>query len=172
MASIIENLLTLSKAERGTIELHRELLQLDQIVLELFEDSAILASKKNITVDLRHVDEITINGDKVRLRQLLLNLLDNAIKFTPENGRVMLALIRTNGEAQIIVEDTGIGIPEEDLPRIFDRFYRVEKGRSREMGGSGLGLAIAQWVVHAHNGSIEVQSQPHAGTTFTVHLPC
>lgn len=172
MASIIENLLTLSKAERGTTEIHRESLQLDQIVLELFEDSAILASKKNITVDLRHVDEITINGDKIRLRQLLLNLLDNAIKFTPENGRVTLELIRRNGEAQIIVTDSGIGIPEEDLPRIFDRFYRVEKGRSREMGGSGLGLAIAQWVVQAHNGSIEVQSQPHKGTTFTVHLPC
>ncbi len=171
MVSIIENLLTLSKAERGSIDLHMEKLQLDQIVLELFEDSAILAARKNIKVDLRHMDEISISGDKIRLRQLMLNLLDNAIKFTPENGRVSLALMRVNGEAQIIIEDSGIGIPDEDLPRIFDRFYRVEKGRSREMGGSGLGLAIAQWVVQAHGGSIEVRSKLREGSTFTVHLP-
>ncbi len=171
MAAIIENLLTLSKAEEGRIDLRKEDLHFNQLVLELFEDSAILAAKKNIHVDLIHVDEVRIKGDKVRLRQLLLNILDNAIKFTPEQGSIRLALYKEGTSAKLVVEDTGIGIPEEDLPLIFDRFYRVEKGRSREMGGSGLGLAIAKWVVQAHGGRIEVRSNVHQGSIFTIFLP-
>jgi len=102
---------------------------------------------------------------------LFLNLVDNAIKYTPEGGRVTLSWRREDGWVRVDVSDTGVGIPPEDLPHIFERFYRVDKARSRERGGTGLGLSIAQWIAHAHGGRIEVESQVGQGTTFTVWLP-
>jgi signal transduction histidine kinase len=105
------------------------------------------------------------------LKQLFLNLVDNAIKYTPAGGSVRLRLYKQDGWAYFEVSDTGIGIPQEDLPHIFDRFYRVDKARSRAQGGSGLGLSIAKWVAKAHNGDILVESEVNVGTTFTVKLP-
>jgi heavy metal sensor kinase len=171
MSSIVENLLTLSKADLGRIELQRDIVPLHEVVQDLYEDSEVLAEKKCITVRLRKLDEVNILGDKARIRQLLLNLIDNAIKYTPERGTVSLALSRANGVALVSVEDTGIGIPSEEISKIFDRFYRVEKGRSRSLGGSGLGLSISKWIAEAHGGKIEVQSEPQRGSTFTVQLP-
>jgi signal transduction histidine kinase len=110
-------------------------------------------------------------GDSDRLKQLMLNLVDNAIKYTPAGGTVSLSLSRQNGWAHLTVSDTGVGIPQEDLPHIFDRFYRVDKARNRLQGGSGLGLAIAKWIVQAHGGGIQVNSRVGEGTTFTVTLP-
>jgi signal transduction histidine kinase len=110
-------------------------------------------------------------GDKGRLRQLFLNLVDNAVKYTPSGGSVTLALERQGNEAVFEVSDTGIGIPQTELGKIFDRFYRVDKARSRELGGTGLGLSIAKWIVELHRGSITVTSEPQKGSTFTVHLP-
>jgi signal transduction histidine kinase len=110
-------------------------------------------------------------GDPDRLKQLLLNLVDNAIKYTPKGGQVTLGLLRAEGWAVVTVTDTGIGIPTQDLPHIFERFYRVDKARSRTAGGSGLGLSIVQWIVQAHGGKIDVQSEPDKGTRFTVYLP-
>jgi signal transduction histidine kinase len=105
------------------------------------------------------------------LKQLILNLADNAVKYTPPGGRVSLRLSKSDGEAHLFIEDTGIGIPEEDLPYIFDRFYRVDKARSRAHGGSGLGLSIAKWVVDVHGGAIEVESKVGEGTLFHITLP-
>jgi len=112
-----------------------------------------------------------LNGDEELIRRLILNLLDNAVKYTPAGGEISLALARQNGSAEIIVRDNGIGIPEAVQPRVFDRFYRVDKARARAMGGAGLGLSIAQWIVEAHGGAITLASTPGRGSTFTVVLP-
>ncbi|MCL5021433.1 MAG: ATP-binding protein, partial [Bacteroidetes bacterium] len=106
-----------------------------------------------------------------RLRQLMLNLVDNAIKYTPEGGKVTLSLVRVNGNANFVVEDTGIGIPENDLASIFDRFYRIDKSRSRQPDGLGLGLSISKWIAEAHGGSLMVESNVGKGSKFTVVLP-
>jgi signal transduction histidine kinase len=100
-----------------------------------------------------------------------LNLVDNAIKYTPEDGRVTLSSQRQNGWITVKVQDTGIGIPKEEQSKIFDRFYRADMGRSREFGGSGLGLSIAKWIAELHRGRIEVESEPGKGSTFTVYFP-
>jgi two-component system OmpR family sensor kinase len=171
MSAIVENLLMLSKADLGRIELFNEAVPLHEVLRDLYEDSEVLAEKKHISVRLEKTEEVTIRGDKVRIRQLLLNLIDNAIKYTPEHGKISLELSRRDGMATVAVSDSGIGIPADDIPKIFDRFYRVDKGRSREMGGSGLGLSIAKWIAEAHGGKIEVRSEVQRGSTFTVYLP-
>jgi two-component system OmpR family sensor kinase len=171
MSAIVENLLTLSKADLGRVEIQHEAVPLHEIIRDLYEDGEVLAGKKHIRVALENVDEVNVPGDQVRIRQLLLNLIDNAIKYTPENGIVSLSLRQVNGMATVSVRDTGIGIPTEEIPKIFDRFYRVDKARSRALGGSGLGLSIAKWIADAHGGRIEVQSESHRGSTFTVYLP-
>jgi len=171
MASIIENLMTLAKADQGLYQAHFTEVNLAQLVSEIYDDSEMLAEPKHIRVTLQQNTPITIVGDKVRLRQLFLNLIDNAVKYTPEGGAVTLTVERQNGNALFRVEDTGIGIPPQDIDRVFDRFYRVEKARSRELGGTGLGLSIAKWIAELHRGTITVQSELDKGSTFTVHLP-
>jgi two-component system, OmpR family, sensor kinase len=171
LTTIIDNLLTLAKAEQGLTQPNFSEVDLKDMVDELYEDSTILAQWKHITVSLETLEPITLVGDRVRLRQLFLNLIDNAIKYTPEGGSVILALARKNGSGVFSVRDTGIGIPAEDQGKIFDRFYRVDKARSRELGGTGLGLSIAKWIVELHRGTITVTSEPGAGSTFTVTLP-
>ncbi|MFN0156600.1 MAG: sensor histidine kinase [Bacteroidota bacterium] len=171
LTSIIDSLLLLARADQGLYEVHFSEVNLESLVAELYDDSEVLAEPKNIRVTLQKSEPITIVGDKVRLRQLLLNLVDNAIKYTPEGGAVTLAVERRNGSAILKVRDTGIGIPKEDQERVFDRFYRVDKARSREMGGTGLGLSIAKWIVDLHRGSITVESVVDIGSTFTVELP-
>jgi signal transduction histidine kinase len=123
-----------------------------------------------VTVRLGAEDQASVLGDEDRLRQLLLNLVDNAIKYTPAGGMVTLGLSRRDGWAQIAVSDTGMGIAAEDLPHIFERFYRADRSRGRS-GGSGLGLPIAGWIAQAHGGRIEVTSQMGQGSVFTVWLP-
>ncbi len=118
------------------------------------------------------IDQIQVLGDRDRLKQVLLNLASNAVQYTPAGGQVTLALRRVGSQAQLIVSDTGPGIPAEDLPHIFERFYRGEKSRRRSQGsGFGLGLSIAYWIVRNHGGTIEVQSTVGSGTTFAVWLP-
>ena len=171
LSAIIENLLTLSKADQGQDIVPMEPTNLKDLIEELYEDCEVLATKKQISIEVGKKEDISIQGDKVRLRQLFLNLIDNAIKYTPEKGRVSLQLERQNGFAKVQVADTGIGIPKEEQNKIFDRFYRVDKARSREMGGSGLGLSIAKWIAELHHGRIEVESEPKHGSTFSVFLP-
>lgn len=171
MASIIENLLMLAKADQGLYEAHFTEVNMEALLKELYDDSEILAEPKQITVTLKKTAAITIVGDKVRLRQLFLNLIDNAIKYTPERGEVILSMERQNATALFSVQDTGIGIPPQEISRVFDRFYRVDKARSRERGGTGLGLSIAKWIAELHRGTISVVSEVNKGSTFTVHLP-
>ncbi len=171
LTSIIDNLLTLAKADQEKVHAELTEVELHHLVDELYEDSTILAGSKNITLTLRSNTPITMVGDKGRLRQLFLNLVDNAVKYTPSGGSVTLALERQGNEAVFEVSDTGIGIPQTELGKIFDRFYRVDKARSRELGGTGLGLSIAKWIVELHRGSITVTSELQKGSTFTVHLP-
>jgi len=117
------------------------------------------------------LSEVNFNGDDELLKRMLLNLLDNAVKYTAPGGDVSVALSTQNGSARIVVTDSGIGIPSADQPRIFDRFYRVDKARSRALGGAGLGLSIAKWIVEAHGGTISVESMPNQGSEFIVELP-
>jgi signal transduction histidine kinase len=171
MSSIIENLLMLAKGDIGKSTFKFADVSLAPIIKELHEDSEMLAERKHIRVDLEAIEDVTVSGDTIRLRQLVLNLLDNAIKYTPENGAIAVSLVRENGSAKIIVKDNGIGIPAEEQTKIFNRFYRVDKGRSRELGGTGLGLSIAQWIAETHGGSIFVRSEVNKGSVFTVVLP-
>jgi signal transduction histidine kinase len=112
-----------------------------------------------------------VTGDDEMLKRMLLNLLDNAVKYTPEGGAISIDLESQDGNARIVVTDTGIGIPAEDQPRIFDRFFRVDKARSRALGGAGLGLSIARWIVEGHGGILSVESAPGQGSAFRVELP-
>jgi heavy metal sensor kinase len=171
LKSIIDNLLTLGKAEKGALDMKLEEVHLDSLIKDLYDDSELLAHSKHIHVELKKAEPVTIIGDKGRLRQLFLNLVDNAIKYTPDGGNVAISVERQNGSALVAVEDDGIGIPKEDIGRIFDRFYRVDKARSREMGGTGLGLSIAKWIAELHRGSIVVESELNRGSKFTVSIP-
>ena len=169
MSRLLGDLLLLARADTGGLPLRHEPVELDNVLFEVYRQ--ISRIEKPVTVELTAVDQAMIMGDEDRLKQLILNLVDNAIKYTQPGGMVRLSLAKDSGWAQLIVSDTGIGIPAEDLPHIFERFYRVDKARSRAQGGSGLGLAIAKWVVQAHGGAIKVDSTVGVGTTFTVTLP-
>lgn len=169
MTRLVGDLLLLARADSGGLPLQRQPVELDNLLFEVYRQVDRL--EKPVTLELTAVDQATILGDPDRLKQLMLNLVDNAIKYTPAGGKVSLSLSQQNGWAHLSVSDTGVGIPAEDIPHIFDRFYRVDKARSRAQGGSGLGLAIAKWIVQAHGGGIQVRSQVGEGTTFTVALP-
>lgn len=172
MSYLIEDLLLLSKSDMGEIPLKMEPLSLVEFIIELHHQAQLLATAKNIKVDLLCPDEqIILNADSFRLRQVFLNLLTNAIKYTPEGGSVTVELILNDNNVAITISDTGIGIDSEHLDIIFDRFYRVDKTRNRNDGGSGLGLAIVKWIVNAHAGSITVSSSIGQGSKFTVTLP-
>jgi heavy metal sensor kinase len=173
MGRIIEDLLTLAKSESGELPLSIKRLSFSDLLQELYMQGCALANPKNIQVDLIHSadSEIIIYGDDLRLRQLFLNLLTNAIHYTKENGSVIIEAERTEQHVIVKIKDTGIGISTEHLSHIFERFYRTDEDRNRSTGGTGLGLAIVKWVVETHAGSIDVESTPGVGSTFTVTLP-
>jgi heavy metal sensor kinase len=170
MSRLVGDLLLLAQADAGQVPLQLESVDLDTLVLEIYNEAGFLAKGK-YTLKLGRFEPVRIQGNPDRLKQLLLNLVTNAIKYTPEGGAVTLSLWAWGDKARIAVKDTGVGIPPEDVPHIFDRFYRVDKARSRAAGGTGLGLSIAQWIVEVHGGTIEVESEHGKGTTFTVTLP-
>jgi signal transduction histidine kinase len=144
---------------------------MDTLLLEVFKEMRILA-RERVQLRLPEIDQVVINGDRDRLKQVLINLIANAIKYTPQGGEVVLSLGKVGDNARLIVRDTGLGIPAEDLPHIFERFYRAEKPRSRsKVGGFGLGLSIAYWIINHHGGQIEVDSAEGKGTTFCIYLP-
>lgn len=172
MADLVESLLTLARADEGRFDLHRETVPLEPLARDVAETAHILGEEAGLTVKLGPITAVSVAGDVVRLRQLYLNLITNAIKYTAKGGSVELSLTQTDGMAQFAVKDTGIGIAGADLPFIFDRFWRVDRARSRvERGGVGLGLAISQWIAQAHGGSIIVTSRLGRGSTFTVSIP-
>jgi len=171
LSAIVEGLITLIKTDSGRLTFRFDDIQLDKIVEEISEDALVLAAKKKIRVEIERIDPIVMRGDAARLRQLFLNLIENAVKYTPPHGKITLSLHHTNGAATVHVQDTGVGIPRRDLAKIFKRFYRVKQEGLEEPSGSGLGLAIARWIAEAHHGTISVKSRPRKGSTFTVTFP-
>jgi signal transduction histidine kinase len=173
MGDLVESLLTLARADEGRFDLHREAVDLADLTQEVYETALILGEGAGVAVNLPFTTEVTIQGDRTRLRQLLLNLVTNAIKYTPAGGRVDIGLGRHPDNVTFAVRDTGAGIAAADLPHIFERFWRADRARSRtaERGGFGLGLAISQWIAQAHGGSLTVQSRLGKGSLFTLTLP-
>jgi signal transduction histidine kinase len=169
MTRLVGDLLLLARADSGGLPLERKPVELDYILFDVYRQVRILESP--VAIELTAVDQVTVLGDADRLKQLLLNLVENAVKYTPPGGEVSLSLSKKAGWAFFEVSDTGIGIPPENLPHVFDRFYRVDKARTRAQGGSGLGLSIAKWIAQAHGGAIRVTSHVGEGTTFSVTLP-
>jgi signal transduction histidine kinase len=168
---IVEGLSLLTKADAGLITLKHEPVRLDELVRESHEDALILAQPNAVRVELNRCEEISLRGDRHRLRQLLLNLTDNAIKYNHPQGKVTIDLCRVNGHAELKIANTGAGIPAELQSRVFDRFFRGDASHGNTVEGCGLGLSIAQWIVGAHGGTIELASQPQKLTTATVCLP-
>jgi len=174
MTELLDSLLTLARADEGRAELHREPVDLRDIIEEAGETGELLAEHAGVGIDIKlPPDPLVVTVDRSRVRQLALNLIENAVKYTPRGGQVSVELGTNDGRAVFTVADTGIGIAAGDLPHIFDRFWRADSARTRtsERAGTGLGLAICKWIAEAHGGTIDVQSRPGRGTTFTVGLP-
>jgi len=171
MSQIIDRLLILARADAGQEQLTLEQINLGNLIRDLCEDVETLCRQKGLELKMGNLPAFTLKGDRAMLRQLFLNLLDNAIKYTPGGGTISVTMHTERQRAAVAISDTGIGIPPEDLPYIFERFYRVDKARSRAEGSSGLGLSICQHIAEVHGGKIDVESQPGKGSTFTVWLP-
>jgi heavy metal sensor kinase len=171
LSHLVDDLLALARADAGQRPPLFEELYLNDLVEECCRVTKVLAAQKGVALELRPADDIPFRGDQDLLKRMTLNLLDNAIKYTPSGGTVTVALASDGAAVKLVVADTGIGIPADLAPKIFERFFRVNKARSRADGGTGLGLAIARWAAETHNGTIEVTSSPGQGSSFTVRLP-
>ena len=190
MSELVNSLLTLARADEGRFDLHREPIPIAPLAVDVFETAHILGEDAGIAVTMPVCEDAVVMGDRMRLRQLFLNLVTNAIKYTPRGGTVELSVRRREGETvAFAVRDTGIGISAADLPYVFDRFWRADRARTRrvttagsttgegprwadERAGFGLGLAISNYIAQAHGGTLTVQSRLTRGSTFTVVLPC
>ncbi len=170
MTSIVQGLLTLARADAGQAELKRDLVPLERVVEESVAMLQPLARETGVTLG-SEVESQTVLGDRTALAQVVGNLIENAIRYNKTRGDVRVRLKEKDGAAEIQVSDTGIGIPADDLPHIFDRFYRVDKARTRASGGTGLGLAIVRTLVEAHGGTVAVESTPDIGTVVRVRIP-
>lgn len=171
MSKLVAQLLTLARSDSNQVELLVQKLRLDEIAERVVTQFRELAVVKDIQIEKRIDSPLEMLGDEERLYQLFVILLDNALKYTPEQGRITVSCHRNTGAIQITVTDTGLGISKEDLPHIFDRFFRGDKARTRTEEGTGLGLAIAQWIVESHGGKIRAESELGVGTNFHVSLP-
>jgi signal transduction histidine kinase len=168
LSQLVADLLALARADAGSA-VRREKVELDRIVLEALTTARHLSRGQD--VELAALEPALVEGDPDRLEELFLILLDNAIKYTPPGEQVILNLCRDDRSAEVTVRDTGVGIAPEDLPKVFERFYRADPARARDPGGTGLGLPIARWIAEAHGGEIELHSKPGKGTTVAVRLP-
>jgi signal transduction histidine kinase len=171
LGHLINDLLALARADEGRTLLDKQPVRLDLLAADVVATVEPLSVERGITLQVQAPEPITVLGDEARLIQVLMNLLDNAITYTDVGGQVTVTVESRHDNACLTVSDTGFGIAQEDIPRIFDRFYRADPARSRTTGGSGLGLAIVEWIVRAHGGTISVESQVGDGSTFTVTLP-
>ncbi len=172
LARLVDDLLNLSKIESGKLNMDLNPCPLFPIIKRVVASLDMQAVKKSITIRTKVSEKLhQVIADETRLAQVLFNLIENALKYTPPSGCVVVSAEEGDAHIKVSVADTGIGIPDKDLPRIFERFYRVDKARSRELGGTGLGLSIVKHIVQAHNGEISVSSQSGKGTTFTFTIP-
>ena len=171
MSRIVEELLFLSRADLGEVNMASLPVQLDTLVQEIQMQAMMLGKDRAVETILEHVDPLQVMGDEWRLRELILNLVDNAVKYSSRQGTVSLSLTKTHDAAQLKVKDDGIGIAPEEQPFIFDRFYRTDAARSHAQHGTGLGLSICKWIAEAHHGTIDVASTFGEGSCFTVSLP-
>jgi len=171
MSKLVGSLLTLARTDSDQLELEFKPVQVDHIIREGVRKMQMLAEVKDIILHTEIDSPVPMKADEERLQQLIVTLLDNAIKYTPEGGVVRIGCRKLAHSVQLEVEDTGIGIAQDNLPHIFDRFYRGDKARTRQEGGTGLGLAIAKWIVERHGGKIRVESKLSSGTLVLVTLP-
>ena len=171
MSKVLEDLFLLSKSDENQVSLDCNQFNLKPLVEEVCKHAEVLAEEKNIKIIIAFLEAVQVKGDEVRLRQMSWNILQNGIKYTQCGGEVKVSLQNNGKFALMTIQDTGIGIPEEDLGFIFNRFYRVDKARSRDEGGSGLGLSICRQIAEAHKGTIEVKSKLGVGTRFKIRIP-
>ena len=170
MSCIIDDLLLLSKADTKEIKLNMEEVALRDLIMDVCMNMKVVADKKSVELQMSELEDVRLKGDELKLRRMLLNVVENGIKYSHVGGKVSVSSYVNDGYARIDVKDDGIGISEEDIKYVFDRFYRADRSRKRE-SGSGLGLSISRWIAGAHKGSIEVKSQPAQGSVFTIKLP-
>jgi signal transduction histidine kinase len=169
LSNLIKDLIFLSNADVGKVELKKENINFSELALNMYDDSLILAEDKGVRLRTDIEKNISIKGDREKIKSLLFNLISNALKFTPNGKEIRMRIFKDNNNAYFEIEDQGIGIAEKDLPNLFSRFYRIDHGSGEK--GSGLGLAICKWIAEAHGGEIEVKSELGQGSTFKVSLP-
>ena len=171
LSRLVDDLLNLARADAGHVRLQAQEFYFNDLLAECCRSVQALAAARNIRLECRPGEDAPFHGDEELLRRLVMNLLDNAIRYTPVGGQVTAALSANGNELRIQVSDTGAGIPPETAAHVFERFYRGDKARSRQDGGFGLGLAIVKWIAESHKGEVDLASQPGQGSTFTVTLP-
>jgi len=171
LSAMVDDLLALARADSGQQTLETEEFYINELLEECCRSASVLAVKRGVALTMTPQSDVQVRADLAMLRRMILNLLDNALKYTQPGGSVCADMIADDSEVRISVTDTGIGIPAEFTSRVFERFYRVSRSRTRAEGGSGLGLAIAKWVAEAHGGTISVTSTPGLGSSFVVILP-
>ena len=171
LARIVENLFALSRLDAGQAQTEVTQFDFAKLTATTAEQMCLLAEDKHLAITCETPAPVFVAGDRARLKQVIVNLLDNAIKYTPDGGAVKLSVTARNGEAVCEVADNGMGIPAEAVPHVFDRFFRVDKARTRELGGAGIGLSIVKAICTAHHGRVEVESTEGRGSRFRVHLP-
>src|SRR5579859_1311643 len=170
LTRLIDDLLNLARADAGHVNLRIEEFYLNDLLAECCRSVEAAAGARQIDLECRCPGDVAFRGDQELLRRLVLNLLDNAVRYTPAGGKILVSLEAATSELRILVSDTGIGIPPEAAPYIFGRFYRGDQARSRQNGGFGLGLSIVKWIAESHKGTVKVTSEPGKGSTFTVQL--
>ncbi len=170
MSSISERLLMIHNMDTNNIRYHFEDINLSELLNDIYQDAGILSADKDITICSDIEPDINYKGNKELLTRMLWNLIENSIKYNKSGGSTFIHLQKDNDIISINIKDTGIGIPDEDIDRVFDRFYRVDKSRARKLGGSGLGLSICKWIVQLHKGNITVNSKEGFGSEFTIKL--
>jgi two-component system OmpR family sensor kinase len=170
MTKIIDDLMFLSKSDTKDTRLNVEDIALRDLIADVCMDMQIFADNKDIALTVNQLEDVHVKGDELKLRRMFYNIVENGIKYTPKGGKVDVASSADDGFVRVDVKDTGVGISEEDIKYVFDRFYQADRSRRRE-GGSGLGLSISKWIAEAHKGSIQVESQVSKGSLFSIKLP-
>jgi signal transduction histidine kinase len=171
LSRIVDDMFTLARADAGSYPVRQTPMYLDEVFDEVVRASRVVASTRQITIADTAVRPASFTGDEDLIRRLILNILDNAVRYAPSNSAIRIALDRAANQYVISISDDGPGIPAEVQPRIFERFYRVDAARSRPDGGAGLGLALARWIARVHGGEVTLASSSSLGSTFVITLP-